>query len=166
MGREQEQRKEQKQRIEYEQQKAQGPGKYDDILFLPHPVSRRYPQMPLSDRAAQFAPFAALTGHEEAIRETARLTDSRVELEEGQREALDQRLGRLLQRMREIPGLEPEITVTYFRPDEKKAGGAYLTVCGRVKKVDGYGRMILLKDGTALPMDDIVSMEGKMFEDV
>lgn len=140
--------------------------KYDDILYLPHHVSGRHPQMPLSDRAAQFAPFAALTGHEDAIRETARLTDIRPELTEGQREALDQRLSLLLQAMGENPGMEPEIAVTCFRADEKKDGGAYVSVCGRVKKVDGYRRMILLKDGTSLPMDDIVSMEGEVFGEI
>ena len=117
--------------------------------------------MPLADRAAQFAPFAALTGHEDAVRETARLTDSRVELDEGQREQLDQRLSLLLQAMGENPGLEPEVTITYFKPDEKKAGGAYVSVYGQVKKVDEYRRVILLKDGTALPMDEIVRMEGE-----
>lgn len=136
-------------------------GKYEDILHLPHPISKRHPQMPLADRAAQFAPFAALTGHEDAVRETARLTDSRVELDEGQREQLDQRLSLLLQAMRENPGLEPEVTITYFQPDEKKAGGAYVSVYGQVKKVDEYRRVILLKDGTALPMDEIVRMEGE-----
>lgn len=143
----------------------QKPGKYDDILELPHPVSRRHPQMPLADRAAQFAPFAALTGHDEAIQETARLTDSRVELEEGQKEALDQRLGLLLRRMRENPNLEPEVLATYFKPDEKKEGGAYRMVCGRVRKVDEYERSVTWKDGTTLPVEDIVSMEGDIFRD-
>lgn len=141
-------------------------GKYDDILYLPHPVSRRHPQMSLQDRAAQFAPFAALTGHDEAVKETARLTDSRVELDEGQRERLDQRLSLLLKTMDENPGQEPVITVTYFKPDEKKDGGTYVPVCGRVKKVDGYRRELVLKDGTALPMDDIAAMEGEVFNGV
>lgn len=138
---------------------------YDDILYLPHPVSGRHPQMPLSDRAAQFMPFAALAGHGEAVRETARLTDCRVELDEGQREKLDRRLLLLLQAMEESHGLEPEIAVTYFKPDGKKEGGAYVSVYGQVKKVDGYRRLILLKDGTALPMDEIISMEGDVFQD-
>lgn len=141
-------------------------GRYDDILHLPHPVSGRHPQMPLSDRAAQFMPFAALTGHEDAVRETARLTVSRVELDEGQRENLDRRLSLLLQAMREHPGLEPEIAVTYFKPDEKKDGGAYVSVEGQVKKVDGYRRMIVFRDGTALPMDEIVGMAGDVFADL
>lgn len=141
-------------------------GKYDDILYLPHPVSRRHPQMSLLDRAAQFAPFAALTGHDEAVKETARLTDSYIELEEGQRERLDQRLSLLIKALGENPGQEPVITVTYFKPDEKKDGGAYVPVCGRVKKVDGYRREIVLNDGTALPMGNIIAMEGDVFRNV
>lgn len=163
--REQGQEEKQGQGKEQDRRSVQKQGRYDDILHLPHPVSKRHPQMPLSDRAAQFAPFAALTGHEEAVRETARLTDSRVELEEEQRERLDQRLSLLFRAMRERPGREPEITVVYFRQDEKKDGGAYVPVCGRVKKVDGYRRTILLKDGTAVSMDDIVAMEGDVFWD-
>ncbi len=153
------------QKIEPEKNQKKEQGKYEDILYLPHPVSRRHPQMPLSDRAAQFAPFAALTGHDEAIKETARLTDSYIELEEGQKERLDQRLSLLIKAMGENPGQEPIITVTCFNPDEKKDGGTYVPVCGRVKKVDGYRREIVLKDGTALPMDDIVAMEGDVFGD-
>lgn len=103
---------------------------YDDIIHLPHPVSPRHPQMPLADRAAQFSPFAALTGHDAAIRETARLTDSPVELEESGKEQLDRQL--LL--VQENLAQKPEIEVTYFQPDEKKSGGVYVTVCGRVKK--------------------------------
>lgn len=151
------------QKTETEQKIEATRKKYDDILYLPHPVSRRHPQMPLSDRAAQFAPFAALTGHDEAVKETARLTDSYIELDEGQRERLDQRLSLLLTTMRENPGQEPVITVTYFKPDEKKDGGAYVPVCGRVKKVDGYKREIVLNDGTALPMGNIIAMEGDVF---
>ena len=113
-------------------------GKYDDILYLPHPVSRRHPQMPLLDRAAQFAPFAALVGHGEAVKETARLTDSHVELEDGQRERLDQRLSLLLKAMGENPGQEPVITVTYFKPDEKKDGGVSYT---EYELLDGQQRL-------------------------
>ena len=134
---------------------------YDNIIHLPHPVSARHPQMPLTDRAAQFSPFAALTGHDAAIRETARLTDAYVELEEGQREQLDQQL----QRIRENLAQEPEIQVTYFLPDEKKSGGAYVTFCGRVKKIEEYGHRILFADETAIPMEYIISMEGELFRD-
>lgn len=146
--------------------KSEGQGSYDDIIDLPHPVSKRHPQMPLSDRAAQFAPFAALTGHDEAIRETARLTDSFVELSEEQREKLDQRLQMLLAEMRADPLRAPEINATYFQPDEKKDGGAYVSVSGSVKKVDGYRRQIWFTDGTTLPMEHLISIEGELFTDM
>lgn len=129
--------------------------KYDDIMYLPHPVSARHPQMPLADRAAQFSPFAALTGHEAAIRETARLTKERVELDESRKEILDERL----QMIRENLSEKPEVTFTYFQPDERKSGGAYLTVTGRVKKVDGYERRILLEDGTVVPLEELIDIE-------
>lgn len=146
--------------------KSEGQSCYDDIIDLPHPVSKRHPQMPLSDRAAQFAPFAALTGHDEAIRETARLTDSSVELDEEQKEKLDQRLQMLLTEIGEDPLREHEIKATYFQPDEKKDGGAYVSVSGCVKKMDVYRRQILFTDGTALPMDNIISIEGELFKDM
>lgn len=129
--------------------------KYDDILYLPHPVSARHPQMPLADRAAQFSPFAALTGYEAAIRETARLTKERVELDESRKEILDERL----QMIRENLSEKPEVTFTYFQPDERKSGGAYLTVTGRVKKMDGYERRILLEDGTVVPLEELIDIE-------
>lgn len=133
--------------------------KYDDIISLSHHVSARHPQMPLSDRAAQFSPFAALTGHDAAIRETARLTDVFVELDEGRKKELDEQL----QIIKEYQGQNPEIQVTYFRPDLKKDGGAYITVCGRVKKIDEYNRRILFMDGTALSVETLFSIEGELF---
>ena len=141
-------------------------GKYDDILYLSRPVSERHPPMPLLDRAAQFAPFAALTGHEDAVREAARLTDTYIELDEERREKLDWQLSLLLASMHENPCSEPEVTITYFQPDEKKDGGAYIPVIGKVKKVDVRRKQIILSDETALPMDYIVSMEGAVFEEM
>ena len=138
---------------------------YDDIIHLPRPVSSKHPRMPLWDRAAQFAPFAALSGHDEAIRETARGTESFVELDEGQREKLDRRLRMLLAGLEENPPRETEIKVTYFRPDAMKDGGAYVSVTGVVRKVDGYRRQILFADGTTLSMENIVSIEGELFKD-
>ncbi len=129
--------------------------KYDEIIDLPHHVSKTRPQMPMSDRAAQFAPFAALTGYDDAVEETGRLTDDRIELEES---ALDE-LNAKIQLLRENLADAPEITFTYFKPDERKAGGEYLTTTGRVKKIDDYERLIVLHDGTKLPMDDILDME-------
>lgn len=135
---------------------------YDDIILLPHPVSARHPQMPLADRAAQFSPFAALTGHEAAIRETARLTDSLVELEESGMEQLD----RQLQLIRDALARQPEVEVTYFRPDERKSGGAYATVRGRVKKIEEYEGRLVFADGTAIPLENILSMGGEIFGDM
>lgn len=145
---------------------SDGQRKYDDMVYLPHHVSARHPQMPLLDRAAQFSPFAALTGHDDAIREAARLTDSFIELDEDQKEQLDKRLQMLLVKMAEDPCQEPEIRATYFRLDARKDGGAYVSVSGNVKKVDGYGRQILFTDGTALPMENLVSIEGEMFKNM
>ncbi|MCI6244184.1 MAG: YolD-like family protein [Agathobacter sp.] len=130
--------------------------KYDDIIRLPHHVSARHPQMSIHDRAAQFSPFAALTGHDAAIRETERLTEEWVELDEDSKEQLDERL----QMIREHLAERPEITFTFFQPDERKQGGAYRTITGKVKKIDEYEHRILLEDGTALMVEHLVSIEG------
>lgn len=137
--------------------------KYDDIINLPHHVSTRHPQMTLSERAAQFAPFAALTGHNAAIQETARYTDSFAELDEDRKELLDEKLRELALRLQEEGAQEREVEITYFQPDLKKSGGSYVTVRGRVKKIDGYKHQILLADGTVIDMEylfSIVEMEG------
>lgn len=130
--------------------------KYDDIIDLSHHVSVSHPQMPLSDRAAQFSPFAALTGHEAAIKETARLTDAYVEMDEDRKEELDEQL----QMLKENQLQRPEIEVTYFQPDLKKAGGTYMTIRGRVKKVDEYNHQVIFTDGTVLSMENLYSMEA------
>ena len=133
--------------------------RYDEIINLPHHVSKTRPQMPMSDRAAQFAPFAALTGYDSAIKETGRLTDERIELDEEALTALNMKLRLLMDAL----GDAPEITLLVFRPDARKAGGAYLTVTGRVRKVDEYARLMTLQDGTKIPMDDILDMTGALF---
>lgn len=138
--------------------------KYDDMIYLPHHVSARHPQMPLLDRAAQFSPFAALTGHDEAIRETARLTDCFAELDEEQKERLDKRLQMLLSKTEEKPCPEPEIKAIYFEPDARKNGGEYVSFCGKVKKVDKYNHQLLFTDGTILPVENLFSLEGRLFE--
>ena len=104
--------------------------KYSDILHLPHPVSEKHPRMPMQDRAAQFSPFAALTGYEEAIYETGRLTEEKTELGEEEKAILDRKQRLLLEKLDEFPAL----TVTYFVPDEKKSGGAYIRKAGNLKK--------------------------------
>ncbi|PNH18631.1 hypothetical protein B6K86_08485 [Lachnospiraceae bacterium] len=133
--------------------------KYEDIINLPHHVSKTRPQMPISDRAAQFAPFAALTGYDAAIKETGRLTDDKIELEESSLNELNAKI----QLLREKLADAPEVTFTYFRPDDRKDGGAYLTITGTVKKLDDYERQIVLQDGTKVPIDDILDISGDIF---
>ena len=134
-------------------------GKYDEIMGLPHHVSKTRPQMPMSDRAAQFAPFAALTGYDAAIKETGRLTDERIELDEGALTALNMRYQLLMDALDE----EPEVEITYFQPDERKAGGKYVSAVGAVKKIDDFERRITMQDGAKIPMDDVLSIEGELF---
>ena len=133
--------------------------KYNEIMGLPHHVSKTRPQMPMSDRAAQFAPFAALTGYDAAIKETGRLTDERIELDVEALSALDMKYQLLMEALDEAP----EVIITYFRPDERKAGGKYITATGAVKKVDDFERRITMQDGTKIPMDDVLSIDGELF---
>ena len=133
--------------------------KYEGIINLPHHVSKTRPQMPMSDRAAQFAPFAALTGYDSAIKETGRLTDERIELDEEALTALNMRYQLLIDALDK----EPEAEITYFKPDERKAGGEYVSVIGAVKKVDDFERLITMQDGTKIPMGDVLSIDGELF---
>lgn len=125
--------------------------RYDDIIDLPHHVSSVRPHMSLSDRAAQFSPFAALTGYHDAVEEAARFTDEKREADENSRAILDGKL----QMIQETLPRSVEIMVTYFLPDTKKSGGAYVDVSGTVKKIDTYRRVLVLEDGLAIPIDDI-----------
>ena len=134
-------------------------GKYDKIMGLPHHVSKTRPQMPMSDRAAQFAPFAALTGYDAAIKETGRLTDERIELDVEALSALDMKYQLLMEALDEAP----EVTITYFQPDERKAGGKYVSAVGAVKKIDDFERRITMWDGTRIPTDDVLSIDGELF---
>lgn len=130
-------------------------GKYDDIIHLPHHVSTKHARMSRLDRAAQFSPFAALTGFDATIAETGRLTDSAIQLDESRKEVLNQRLQYILSVISQQPG----VRITYFREDERKAGGAYVTVSGRVKKVDAYDHAIVLTDGSVIPMETVRDLE-------
>ena len=134
-------------------------GKYDEIMGLPHHVSKTRPQMPMSDRAAQFAPFAALTGYGAAIKETGRLTDERIELDVEALSALDMKYQLLMEALDEAP----EVTITYFQPDERKAGGKYVSAVGAVKKIDDFERRITMRDGTRIPTDDVLNIDGELF---
>ena len=133
--------------------------KYREIIDLPHHVSKTRPQMPMSDRAAQFAPFAALTGYDAAIKETGRLTDERIELDEEALTALDMKYQLLMDALDD----KPEVTITYFQPDERKAGGKYVSAVGTVKKVDDFERRITMQDGSKIPMDDVLIIDGEIF---
>lgn len=132
---------------------------YDDIIHLPHPVSRRHAPMSLHDRAAQFAPFAALTGYDAAIRETARLTDSAAILDDSAKEALDEKL-RLLQ---SIIHTCPAVTVVYFEDDRRKAGGAYRSLTGNVCKIDCLSQSITMTDGTVISFAQIYRLGADCF---
>ena len=111
------------------------------------------------ERAAQFAPFAALTGYDSAIKETGRLTDERIELDEEALTALDRKYQLLIEALDDAP----EVTITYFQPDERKAGGKYVSAVGAVKKIDDFERRITMRDGTRIPMDDVLSIDGELF---
>ncbi len=131
---------------------------YDDIIRLPHHVSPTRPQMPRQDRAAQFSPFAALTGYEAATREAARLTEERIILDETAQDELD----RKLQLLAATASARPEICCTCFQPDGKKDGGAYVAVCGAVKSVDSEKKQLVL-DNVRIPFADIYALEGEIF---
>lgn len=132
-------------------------GAYDDIIHLPHLVSATRARMPLSDRAAQFSPFAALTGHDAAILETARLTDEKKDLDETELRALDRELQKLLVCLED----EPEVTITYFEPDNRKSGGIYRTVTDSVKKLDTFERQLVLKNGTKILINNVMEIQIK-----
>jgi hypothetical protein len=132
---------------------------YDDIIHLPRHVSKRHPQMSLYNRAAQFAPFSALTGYGEAIAETARQTNPKIEMMEDDRQLMDRKLLLLTNHLEE----EPTITITYFQPDGRKSGGQYLTITGVVKAIRTNERIIIMKDRTKISIDTIVGLEGEVF---
>ena len=129
--------------------------KYDDIINLSHHVSSRHPQMLMMNRAAQFSPFAALTGYEDAVRETARLTDEKIELDEYEKEELDRKIQWLGSHLDEhIP-----VSITYFQPDDRKAGGTYEEIIDTIRKINVYEHEILLTKGTKIPIMNILLMD-------
>ena len=127
---------------------------YDDIILLPHHVSQNHPQMPLRDRAAQFAPFAALTGYEAAVGEIARQTTKRRELDAQEAAELNRRLTDLAARLKD----RPEATIEYFVPDERKAGGSYVSVTGVVRHISVPERLLVMEGGTVISMEDVASV--------
>ena len=132
-------------------------GKYDDIINLGHPTSKKHPRMPIRDRAAQFAPFSALVGYDEAVEETARVTDDMIEQSDEMIAILNEKLSSLKDR---ISG-RPTVLVTYFLPDDKKSGGEYKIFEGRIKRLDGPDAMMIFECGKKIPYDKIYSVEIK-----
>ena len=132
---------------------------YEDILHLPHHVSRERPHMSMLDRAAQFSPFAALVGYEDVIDETARLTTPERELDEAEKAELDRRVGILAAHL----GEKPVVTVEYFVPDTLKSGGAYRTRTGALVRISPVRRILTLADGTSIRFKDVVGIESDLF---
>ena len=129
-------------------------GKYNSIMGLPHHVSAKHRHMSMTERAAQFSPFAALNGYEDAVSETARLTDGRPDLDEYERDAIDRKLREITESDEDLP-----VTLTYFRPDAKKSGGAYLTLSGKVSDIDEVGRVVIMESGARIPVTDILVID-------
>lgn len=134
-------------------------GPYDDIIDLPHYVSVKHPHMPMIDRAAQFSPFAALTGYDAAIKETARLTGERLDLDDCEKAALNDKLQLLLNRIAE----RPYVSITYFQPDKRKAGGEYVITSGSIKRINRYERTLLMDNGVKIVIEDIIDIQGELF---
>ncbi len=133
---------------------------YDDIINLPHHVSKRHPQMSLYARSAQFAPFAALTGYDDAIKETSRETSEKIDIDDELKSILDSKLQIIMEHIKN----KPEISFTYFIPDSKKDGGSYITVIGIVRKIDLYNQIIYLANNTEIPINDIINISGEIFK--
>lgn len=132
---------------------------YEDIVNLPRPISKKHPQPTMSDRAARFAPFAAITDYEAMVLEEARETEERIVPDENALSLLNEKLNIL----QEFPDKIPEIKVTYFIPDKKKSGGAYVTVKGSVKKIDAYKKILIMRDEKKIPIEDISKIESEFF---
>ena len=133
-------------------------GKYDDIINLPHHQSSKRPHMSMRDRAAQFAPFAALTGYGSAINETKRLTDKKIELNDDEKQELNAKLNYIADNL----GSKPEVAFTFFVPDAQKSGGAYVNVTRIVKKIDTYENCVVLEDDRHIAFDDIIGIESEL----
>ncbi len=129
--------------------------KYDDIINMERPISKKHAPMPLENRAAQFAPFAALTGYDDAVEETSRLTTAKIELTEEKKAELDLAISSLNAHISE----HPRAQITYYVPDKTKSGGAYVTISSGIRKVDPVARTLILEDKSTISIDDILSIE-------
>lgn len=136
--------------------------KYNDIIDLPHHTSSKRARMSVSDRAAQFSPFAALNGYDAAIQETGRFTEEKIELDESSKSVLNEKLLIIKEHLAD----RPEITITYFQPDDRKEGGTYINVTGHVKRIDPYDKVVIMEDGTCIVMEYILEIIGEIFSDL
>lgn len=134
--------------------------KYDDIINEPHHKSKKHPPMSLYARSSQFAPFAALTGYEEAVTETAREVGERIDIDDELKNILDGKIQILTEQIKK----KPEVVFTYFVPDIIKNGGAYINITGVIKKIDIYNQIIILEDKTEIPINEIIDISGEIFK--
>ena len=133
---------------------------YEDIINLPHHVSNKRPQMSIEQRASQFAPFSALTGYEDAIKETARLTNRKIEVDDGLKEVLNNKLNILEDNIKN----KPEVSITYFIPDKKKSGGEYNTIIGIIRRIDVVNNLIIMEDKSKIDMKDVLNITSEIFK--
>ena len=138
--------------------------KYEDIINLPHHVSKKHPQMSLEARSAQFAPFAALTGYDAAVKETARLTSERIEIGEDLKTIIDEKIQEIKRNLH--LNIKQNVSITYFVPDVKKSGGKYVSKEGNVKKIDEYKQLIILEDKTEIPIEEIIEILDGNFSNI
>ena len=132
---------------------------YEDIVNLPRHISKVHPQATMADRAARFSPFAAISGYEDMVKEAARVTEERIDITDATKELLNDKLNMIIEFLDE----EPEVTITYFEPDKKKDGGAYISITGTVKRIDEYERIVLMSDDKKIRIDEIYAIESDLF---
>lgn len=132
---------------------------YEDIVNLPRHISKVHPQATMADRAARFSPFAAISGYEDMVKEAARVTEERIDITDATKELLNEKLNMIIEFLDE----EPEVTITYFEPDKKKDGGAYVSITGTVKRIDEYERIVLMSDDKKIRIDEIYAIESDLF---
>ena len=132
---------------------------YEDIVNLPRHISKVHPQATMADRAARFSPFAAISGYEDMVKEAARVTEERIDITDASKELLNEKLNMIIEFLDE----EPEVTITYFEPDKKKDGGAYISITGTVKRIDEYERIVLMSDDKKIRIDEIYAIESDLF---
>ena len=132
---------------------------YEDIINIPRHISKTRPEPSIADRAARFSPFAAISGYEDMVREAARETEERVEITDATKEQLNEKLNMIAEHLNE----EHEVTITYFEPDKKKSGGAYISTTGVVKRIDELKRIVVMKNNKKIRIDDIYTLDSDFF---